>query len=118
VTRRWPQSARGHFASAPLDRDWLRRQHDAGLPVVTDSGYLAAGDVAGLRNILDQAAGWDDVIAVLPLHMWWLDDRGGLPVLLERVQATGLPIGVVLEHGSNPFGVARPPQHRERLARA
>lgn len=95
-------------AAASFDPAWLRLQREAGLPVLSDSGYIGERDTAGLDNVLEQAADIGDAIATLPLHAgWWFDPRGGLPTLLDRVRATGIPIALVLEHRDDPFGVAR-----------
>ncbi|MFC4948381.1 hypothetical protein [Pseudonocardia sp. GCM10023141] len=94
-------------AAEPFDRSWLAVQREAGLPVLTDSGYVAMGDGHGLATVLDAAAGLGDVVAVLPLHTWWLAPDGGLHHLVERVRAAGVPIAVVLEHRGDPLGVQR-----------
>lgn len=95
-------------ASAPFRPRWLALQRDLGLPVLTDSGYVAPGDVQGLRSLLSQAAHLgSNVIAMLPLASWWLDGAGGLPTLLDQVRRAGVPIAVALEHRNDPLGVGR-----------
>ncbi|ROT32519.1 hypothetical protein [Micromonospora sp. HM5-17] len=95
-TRRLP-------ATAPFDQDWISRQRELGLPVLTDSGYLASGDESGLITILDQTARLGDAIATLPLHLDWLTTPRGRWQLLRQVRAYGVPVAPVLEHRADPF---------------
>ena len=63
---------------------------------------------SGRSAVLNQARSLGDVIAALPLHAgWWFDPRRGLPRLLDRVHAAGVPIALVLEHPGDPYSVAR-----------
>ena len=102
-TGKWRRPASDRF-----DRGWLRMQRDLGIPVLTDSGYIAAHDVAGLANVLDQARALGDVTAVLPLNSsWWFDRKGGLDCLVDHVDAAQVPIALVLEHSGDPLGVGR-----------
>jgi hypothetical protein len=95
-------------ATARFDPAWLDLQREAELPVLTDSGYVAHGDVEGLESVLDQARSLGDVIATLPLDAgWWFDPRHGLARLLDRVHAAGVPVALVLEHRGDPYSVAR-----------
>jgi hypothetical protein len=94
------------LASERFDPAWLKLQRDAGLAVLSDSGYVGARDVAGLVSILGQARSHGDVIAVLPLHLWWLDRAGGLQRLVDEVHAADVPIALILEHDKDPLGEA------------
>ncbi|WP_433555813.1 hypothetical protein ACQPWY_25800 [Pseudonocardia xinjiangensis] len=98
---------RRRLASGPFDRSWLAAQREAEVPVLTDSGYVAEGDEAGLVSVLQRAADLGDVIATLALHSWWLNRAGGLDRLLGHVQAAGVPIALALEHSGDPLGVGR-----------
>lgn len=91
-------------AADPFDQVWLSTQRDAGLPVLTDSGYIGPDDDAGLTAVLARARDIGDCIATLPLHRSWLDRKVGLPRLLARVGEAGVPIAVVLEHRGDPYG--------------
>jgi hypothetical protein len=90
-------------ASAPFNPRWRRRQRDLGLPVLTDSGYLAAADGDGLRLILRNAATADDTIALLPLHLSWLTDPAMRRMLRYTVRQYGVPVALVLESKRDPF---------------
>lgn len=96
------------LASSPFQPRWLALQRELGLPVLTDSGYLASGDSEGLCSLLDRAKQLgSNVIATLPLASWWLDDAGGLSTLLQQVRRADVPIAVALEHRDDPLGVQR-----------
>jgi hypothetical protein len=92
-------------ASAPFNPRWLRRQRELGLPVLTDSGYVAGGDESGLVSILHRAMAVPGAIAVLPLHPAWLRDRLHLTTLTGHVRDAGVPIALVLEARHDPFGL-------------
>lgn len=97
---------RRKLAGDPFDTSWIalqRRRRVA--PVLTDSGYLADGDTDGLSSILRRAALLGDVVAVLPLHRSWLSRQPQRQLLLDRVEATGVPVAVVIEHSADPLGV-------------
>lgn len=91
--------------SSPLDRDWIRAQHDAGTRVaLTDSPYIGKSDQAALRATLEQAATFGDrVVAVLPLHLDWLTKD--TPTLVDIINDTGIPVALALEHKADPLGV-------------
>lgn len=95
-TRRLP-------ATEPFDQAWIALQRELGLPVLTDSGYLAPEDTSGLNVILSQAACLGDAIATLPLHLDWLTNPEWRGHLLRQVRAYGVPIAPVLEHRADPF---------------
>ncbi|GIG86145.1 hypothetical protein [Plantactinospora endophytica] len=90
-------------AAAPFDQRWIDCQRDLGLPVLTDSGYLARDDTAGLAGILERAARLGDAIALLPMHPSWLADRIARQTLIRYVAAVGVPVAVVVEESANPF---------------
>lgn len=90
---------------AAFDAGWLDRQRELGLPVLTDSGYVARGDDEALARILDHAAQLGDVIALLPLHPSWLVSHPDRQALLRRIRYFGVPVAILLEHTDDPFGV-------------
>ncbi|MFY1690597.1 hypothetical protein [Plantactinospora sp. WMMB782] len=92
-------------ATIPFSRDWLSRQRDMGLPVLTDSGYAEGGDVAGVTRILSQAAEIGDVVAVLPLHLSWFTVPEARRTLLRLVRGFGVPVAIAIEHPRDPIGV-------------
>ncbi|MBF9127768.1 hypothetical protein I0C86_01960 [Plantactinospora sp. S1510] len=89
-------------AAAPFDQRWIQYQRELGLPVLTDSGYLAPDDMEGLVGILERAARLGDAIALLPMHPAWLADRYARQTLLRYVTALGVPIAIVLEEPVEP----------------
>ncbi|MGI5213756.1 hypothetical protein [Plantactinospora sp. CA-290183] len=89
-------------ASAGFDRRWIECQRDLGLPVLTDSGYLAPDDMTGLVGILEGAARLGDATAVLPVHPGWLADRYARNALLRYVNAVGVPVAVIVERPPDP----------------
>lgn len=91
-------------ATTPFNEDWIQRQRELRLPVLTDSGYLAPGDDAGLAAILDRTARLGDAIATLPLHLDWLTEPDRRWRLLRQVRDHGVPVALVLEHRADPFG--------------
>lgn len=90
-------------ATTPLDADWIREQHRAGLRwALTDSGYIADGDSVGLSSVLQQASPLGpDVIVVLAVHKRWLTQRAA--ELREVVEAAGLPVALMVEDDDDPF---------------
>lgn len=95
-------------ATTRFDPAWLDVQREAELPVLSDSGYLAPGDLVGLDSLLGHAKALGDVIATLPLHAgWWFDPHNGLPRLLDAVHDADVPVALVLEHRDDPYEVAR-----------
>ena len=89
--------------TARFDHRWLSWQRDGHCEaVLTDSGYVADGDIDALTSILDQTAALDDpAVAVLPLHRNWL--RRDLPALIDAINARGLPVAIVMEHDNDPL---------------
>ena len=83
-------------ASAGLSADWTAEQHDLGLVALTDSGYLASGDWAGLHTLLDDAADQPPpVVVTLPLVPGWFAERSQLTRLITTINDAGLPIAVI-----------------------
>jgi hypothetical protein len=93
------------MASAALDPNWITRQRAAGVTApLSDSGYVADGDLAGLRNILQSTRTLGaDVVALLPLARSWLTTD--YAVLTAEIQAAGVPVALVVEHPDDPFSV-------------
>lgn len=90
-------------ATAGVSAAWADAQLDAGSPVaLTDSGYVAAGDRAGLAAVLAGTARLGPrSVAVLPLHRSWLS--AGLDVLVGEIEAHGVPVALLVEHPNDPF---------------
>jgi hypothetical protein len=92
-------------ASCSVSPRWIDQQRRAGMTAsLTDSGYVAAGDVAGLVHLLSSAVSLGpDVVATLPLHPRWL--QHDLSRLITEVRAHGAPIALVVEHPKDPYRV-------------
>ncbi|WP_141996447.1 hypothetical protein [Amycolatopsis cihanbeyliensis] len=85
---------------------WCRRQRELDLLPLTDSGYLAPRNVAGLRAILRAAAREPaPVVAVLPMAARWFATAAVCDALVREINHYGVPVALVLEHASDPFGV-------------
>lgn len=95
------------FASgSKLSAAWLRQQHSLGNWALTDSGFIAAGDVRGLQMTLMAAKGaGSGIIAALPLAAGWLDED--LDILSNEIGETGVPIALMLEHRDDPFSARK-----------
>ncbi len=91
-------------ATAPFNPQWLRRQRELGVPVLTDSGYVAEGDAIGLTQILHRTAELGAAIALLPLHLSWLTAPNLRRALCRRVRYYAVPVAIVVEHPADPFG--------------
>ncbi len=91
------------LASTPLDVDWVREQHRLGIQwALTDSGYVAEGDLAGLRDVLGYAARLGPrVIAVLAVHKSWLTRRAA--ELRDAIDAAAIPVALMVEDDDDPF---------------
>ncbi len=93
-------------ADAEFDAQWISKQRELGIPVLTDSGYLGVGDVRGLESILHRSAQLgEDVIACLPVHSSWLTNSASLEHLQEAVRNADVAVALVLEHQKDPLGV-------------
>ncbi|MFC6017562.1 hypothetical protein ACFP2T_15270 [Plantactinospora solaniradicis] len=92
-------------ANTPFSSDWLGRQRELGLPVLTDSGYVGWGDLDGLVAILRRTAMIGDAIALLPLHLSWLRVPSARDTLLRQVRAFAVPVAIIVEYQADPFGV-------------
>ena len=98
---------RRKLASQPFDADWISRQQRLGLPaIIPDAGYIAQGDLAGLRLVLQRSAQIPGAVALLALANWWMYGEG-LKLLLPELQAAGMPVALVLEHRKDPLSVDR-----------
>ncbi|SEH02855.1 hypothetical protein SAMN05444920_13079 [Nonomuraea solani] len=104
--RRYAGSARVR-GTARLSADWIADQVESGVTApLTDSGYIGKGDEESLHAILEQAARWEGVIAVLPLHARWLtQDRA---TLTRTVVDYGVPVALVVEDGAPYLPMALP----------
>jgi hypothetical protein len=90
-------------AAAGLTADWIAEQHDLGLTALTDSGYLTAGDWAGLNRLLDDAANHPPPLLVtLPLATGWLTERPQLSRLITALNEARLPVAVVTGSFDDP----------------
>jgi len=101
--RRYAGRARRR-GTEPLTDHWLSGQQEAGVTaVLSDSGYIGEGDGRALGSVLAQSAGaGSPVVAVLPLHISWLD--AGLKKLTSEINEHGVPAALVLEHSGDPLG--------------
>lgn len=92
--------------STHLSESWIEWQRAAGLPAaLTDSAFIGAGDTEALCSVLEQSAALGPaVVAVLPLHASWLVEE--IDRLCAEVAATEIPVALVIEHLSDPLGVA------------
>jgi len=98
---------RRKLASQPFDADWIGRQHRLGLPaIIPDAGYVAQGDLAGLRLVLQRSAQIPGAVALLALANWWMHGQG-LNLLVPELRAAGMPVALVLEHPKDPLSVDR-----------
>lgn len=96
--RRW-------LAAAPFSHGLLDQQRHLRLVALTDSGYVDAGDHAGLAAILDRAARCEPpVVATLPLHLAWLVDPAELDRLIDEIRDHRVTVALVLEDTADPLG--------------
>jgi hypothetical protein len=94
-------------ATHPFDPDWISQQRQLQLPVILpDAGYVAKGDIFGLRYVLVESAKIDGAVALLALANWWLHGTG-LRLLLSEVTDNPTPLALVIEHGADPFSARR-----------
>jgi hypothetical protein len=91
------------FASSPPTRDWITFQRAHQLPwAMTDSGYIAAGDAAGLETTLSAGAALGaGVIVALPLAGRWLNDDAA--TLKARIEQHSTPVALMIEDDEDPF---------------
>jgi hypothetical protein len=95
------------LASQPFDADWISRQRRLGLPaIIPDAGYVARGDLPGLRLVLQRSAEIQGAVALLALANWWMYDDG-LKLLLAELRTADMPVALVLEHPKDPLSVSR-----------
>lgn len=95
-------------ATAGISARWIATQHELGVTwALSDSGYVADGDINGLSTILGAARKFDGrVIAVLPLAgSWW--DEGHRQALTDQIEEYGVPVALILEHADDPFSALR-----------
>ncbi|MEU3271103.1 hypothetical protein ABZ639_09650 [Saccharomonospora sp. NPDC006951] len=73
---------------------------------LTDSGYLANRNWAGLRTILRGAACQSvPTIAMLPLAARWFATPVLCETLAHEINSYGVPVAFAIEHASDPFRV-------------
>lgn len=95
-------------ALAGIDPHWVETQHKLGAAwALSDSGYIADGDTAGLRSILAATREIDHrVVAVLPLAgSWWVESRR--QALINEIGEYDVPVALILEQSNDPFSVLR-----------
>jgi hypothetical protein len=98
---------RRKLASEPFDADWIGRQRRLGLPaIIPDAGYVAQGDLPGLRLVLQRSAQIPGAVALLALANWWMYGEG-LKLLITELRAADMPVALVLEHPKDPLSVDR-----------
>lgn len=92
-------------AQAGISDDWCERQRTIGGIALTDSGFIDAGETAGLRNILTGAARQPaPTIALLPLAQGWLRTLPYAKALVAEIADHGVPVAVAIEHDNDPLG--------------
>lgn len=98
------------LATHDIDLSWLSHQHRDGLRwALTDSGYVARGDLEGLQKILRQAARAHrsaqprnrGVIAALPLASSWLTDEAD--ILAQALHRASTPVALMFEDENDPL---------------
>lgn len=92
------------MAAVGIRDSWTAEQHELGLLALTDSGYLAPHDWAGLRHILTDAARQPGpTVAMLPLSARWFEHS--VDGLAEEIDRHGVAVAVAIEHAKDPFAV-------------
>jgi hypothetical protein len=108
--RLYTGSKRRKLAADGIDLSWLNHQHRDGLRwALTDSGYVARGDLQGLETILGEAARAHQsaqarnrgVIAALPLASSWLTDEAD--TLAQALRRGSTPAGLMFEDKNDPL---------------
>jgi hypothetical protein len=91
------------FASAAPQRDWVTFQREQGLPwALTDSGYCADGDLAGLTSTLRCGAAFGaGVVVALPIASSWLTaEASTVRALIDKFST---PVALMVEDENDPF---------------
>jgi len=93
------------LGSAGFQQSWILAQQHLGLPaILTDSGYVGEDDTESLHTILSRAARLGPgVIATLPLHISWMEQRRNQKHLIAAIDDAGLPVAFILEHARDPL---------------
>jgi hypothetical protein len=95
------------LAGQPFTPNWISRQQRLGLPaIIPDAGYVAAGDLRGLRSVLQWSAAIPNAIGLLAVANWWMYDNG-LRLLRQELHDIAIPVAIVLEHKGDPLSVQR-----------
>jgi hypothetical protein len=89
--------------TTPFDLTWIQMQRRLGLAwILTDSGYIGAGDLISLRSVLQQARQLGPgVIALLPIANLWLSRD--LKLLVAEIESAGVPVAIAVEHKKDPL---------------
>lgn len=89
-----------------LSHAWVQAQLSAGVRrAMTDSPYIAAGDLATLTRILRWASTYGEaIVAALPIHQSWLTDPALLAALVREANTYGVAIALMVEHAKDPLG--------------
>ncbi|HEU5471360.1 MAG TPA: hypothetical protein VFV67_11955 [Actinophytocola sp.] len=91
-------------AGRGISPGWFKRQRDLGLVPLSDSGYLAARNLLGLRSILRGTARESStVIAMLPIAARWFATPAVCDALAHEIAAAGVPVAVAVERAGDPF---------------
>lgn len=92
------------IGAAEMSSAWVRMQSNLGIKhPLTNSGYIPAGRVDLLRDVLRSASAMGShVVAALPVA----NDFLGRDVddLIGEVNAAGVAVGLMVEHANDPFG--------------
>lgn len=95
------------YGAVEMSSSWVRMQTNLGIAhPLTNSGYIPAGDVRALREVLRATEKMGrHVVAALPIANEFLTrDLGDL---IDEVNAAGVAIGLMVEHTDDPFGARK-----------
>ena len=93
------------FAGRGIAPGWFRRQRDLGVVPLSNSGYLAARNVTGLRTILRGTAREEQpAIAMLPVAARWFATTAVSDAFAREINRAGVPVAVAIERDGDPFG--------------
>ena len=88
----------------PQDLGWTAYQHRQGLAwALTDSGFIAEDDRPAMVATLEEGTRHrGQVVIAMPMHSSWLSRHAD--EVRRRIDATGRPVAVMLEHSDDPLG--------------
>jgi hypothetical protein len=93
------------FAGRGITPGWFRRQRDLDVVPLSDSGYLAARNLTGLRTILrGTAREKQPAIAMVPVAARWFATQAISDALAREINRVGVPVAVAIERDGDPFG--------------